>query len=150
MAKQTTYYEAHRRERLAYAAKYQTEHLEEHRQATERHRKKDPAANAQYQREYHREHAERVREQKRQSYHRRRAEQAEYNRERRDPEAVKARSLVATALRRGTIVKPKECSSCGTETPSRRLHAHHHRGYENPLDVQWLCSWCHGARHRKD
>lgn len=150
LAKQAAYYEANRPSRLAYAAKYQQEHLEEHRQATERHRKKDPKATREYHRQYRAENRERLREQGRTKAHLLKDKQAEYQRTRRDPAKRAARSAVEAALNDGTLVKPNDCSRCHQPTPSRRLHGHHHRGYDYPLDVQWLCTLCHGTEHRKD
>lgn len=34
---------------------------------------------------------------------------------------------------------------CGTD---KNVHGHHH-DYSKPLDVEWLCSTCHGIEHRK-
>ena len=62
------------------------------------------------------------------------------------PERIKARAAVATLLRRGDIVKPATCSTCGALGP---VDAHHHMGYalEQWLTVQWLCRRCHKAAH---
>lgn len=61
----------------------------------------------------------------------------------------RARLLLHEAVRRGWLAKPPACSSCYEPTPAFRLHGHHHLGYDAPLDVEWLCSLCHGTRHRK-
>ena len=55
-----------------------------------------------------------------------------------------ASSLVKRALIAKTIRKPNKCSDCGSKY---NLEAHHHNGYENPLDIVWLCRRCHGKRH---
>lgn len=70
------------------------------------------------------------------------------------PEMVRAHDAVKYALRVGKLVRPVVCSSCGLPPRPRRdglsgLHAHHHHGYENKLDVQWLCIDCHKRLHRK-
>ena len=57
-----------------------------------------------------------------------------------------ARSALHDAVRRGLISRPAECSEC--HSTERKIHGHHHRGYDNALDVEWLCSACHGRRHR--
>lgn len=62
------------------------------------------------------------------------------------PEKYKAHNLVNNALRNKKLTKPKKCSRCGKHTDL--LHAHHTE-YSKPLDVQWLCSTCHGEEHSK-
>jgi hypothetical protein len=73
------------------------------------------------------------------------AESSERSRER-HPEKVKAREALNHAVAAGTVVKPDRCEDCGEPTESRRLHGHH-EDYSKPLDVEWLCSACHGTRH---
>lgn len=55
----------------------------------------------------------------------------------------RARSAVNHGLRDGKIVKPKVCMDCGRELP---LEAHH-KDYNKPLDVDWICKECHENRH---
>lgn len=52
----------------------------------------------------------------------------------------KAQSAIQYEVRKGAIVKPKTCQTCGDE---RKLVAHHWRGYDHPLDVWWICHPCH-------
>jgi ribosomal protein L40E len=60
-------------------------------------------------------------------------------------EKDRARKRLLHALRMGYVVKPAACSRCGATTKIQG----HHEDYERPLDVVWLCSCCHGERHRK-
>lgn len=61
------------------------------------------------------------------------------------PERVKARMAVSRAIASGKIVKPKTCCHCNA---TGRIEGHHFNGYENALDVLWLCVPCHRDRHR--
>lgn len=49
---------------------------------------------------------------------------------------------VHLALRSGRLRK-EPCLMCG-RLP---VHAHHPRGYDNALDVEWLCPWHHREAH---
>lgn len=49
------------------------------------------------------------------------------------------------AWRRHREVQP--CESCGATEDVQR---HHHRGYDRPLDIQWVCRVCHAALHRQE
>lgn len=56
---------------------------------------------------------------------------------------------VHKSLKSGLLIRPDSCSECGVHDPRGSdgrtlIHAHHHAGYDRPLDVQWLCSACHG------
>lgn len=53
-----------------------------------------------------------------------------------------ARLAVGRALRAGKLTR-QPCEVCGKET----VAAHHRNGYDNPLDVVWLCSMHHGQEH---
>lgn len=71
------------------------------------------------------------------------------NQRARYPEKYKARSLVASAVASGKLVKPADCQECKTPTAKELLHGHHYDGYDKPLSVQWLCLPCHQEAHRK-
>ncbi len=43
----------------------------------------------------------------------------------------------------GKIVRPKRCSACNIKS---RIHGHH-RDYNQPLLIVWLCSKCHRMEH---
>src|SRR5208283_3777691 len=59
------------------------------------------------------------------------------------PEEYRARTAVARALKKGILKKSSECQICGRQG---RLHGHH-GNYLKPLEVLWLCPWCHAKEH---
>jgi hypothetical protein len=58
---------------------------------------------------------------------------------------AKCRDLLNDAVRVGVVIKPNECSNCGST--DRRIEAHH-ESYYRPLEVVWLCYQCHSDLHR--
>ena len=56
-----------------------------------------------------------------------------------------ARVIVYRHVRKGTLEKPKVCSSCQLE---KNLEGHH-KDYSKPLNVTWLCRQCHADEHRR-
>lgn len=64
----------------------------------------------------------------------------------RNPEKRQARIKVSNAIRAGILCKPEKCERCGKYEISRKIHAHHH-DYMKPLEVEWICSGCHGLEH---
>lgn len=60
---------------------------------------------------------------------------------------VKARETLRDAVKHRRVTKPDSCERCGNKTERRFLHGHHH-DYSRPLDVEWLCSRCHGVESR--
>ena len=57
--------------------------------------------------------------------------------------ARKAYIIVETAIRHGKL-KSEPCCRCG----AKKTHAHH-ENYLEPLNIIWLCTICHGERHRE-
>ena len=57
-----------------------------------------------------------------------------------------AQAKVESAVKNGRLKKPDACQWC--EKPSSMLHGHH-RDYDKPLDVIWLCPPCHAKIHGK-
>jgi len=101
--------------------------------------------------------AEKEKIRKRLSYRKRRDANLEAFRERerrwakkkpqskRIPEHQKARLEVRKAVMNGILIRPKRCPKCLSSKD--RIQAHHH-DYSKPLEIEWLCSRCHGKEHR--
>ena len=99
----------------------------------------DPASDARYQRQYIELHREACKER-----WRRNKKRVGYKKKR-DPIKEKCRQAVRNAVATGKIIKPKNCSKCGLP----RLLQAHHKDYAKPFEFEWLCSLCHGIKHRK-
>lgn len=72
----------------------------------------------------------------------------------RNPEKTRAHRMVREAIRKGILIRPDRCSMCQLGDPMRSdgrsgIQAHHHRGYQWPLDVVWLCAKCHASEDRR-
>jgi len=65
------------------------------------------------------------------------------------PEKVEARALVRAAIASGQMKKPDHCEepSCGRS--GVKLEAHHD-DYAKPLEVRWLCKWCHNKERQNE
>lgn len=71
----------------------------------------------------------------------------------------RAISLVGAAIKSGNLVRSSHCELCGRapeSTPimekrgrSPILYAHHWNGYNNPLDVWFICRSCNGVLNGK-
>lgn len=61
----------------------------------------------------------------------------------------KAYRIVKTAVRKGHLIPPSVCSHCNKGAVRsdgvRAIQAHHHKGYDSPLDIVWLCPTCHAS-----
>jgi hypothetical protein len=61
-----------------------------------------------------------------------------------NPKKRWAHLQVHNALRTGNLTRPNKCKSCNKQT--HKLHAHHD-DYDRPLNVRWLCHYCHMRWH---
>ena len=71
-----------------------------------------------------------------------------YPRSSKSKDKIWARDQIRDAIYDKRIKPKKECEDCGHGFSKHRREAHH-EDYSKPLDVIWLCSLCHGLRHRK-
>lgn len=60
----------------------------------------------------------------------------------------RAYSTFKDALKSGRLRRPDTCTKCGTNPGRGRagqslIQGHHHKGYDHPLEVEWLCASCH-------
>lgn len=62
-----------------------------------------------------------------------------------NPEKRSAHNIVTKYILNGSIKKPTNCSTKGCS--KKKIQAHHD-DYSKPLDIMWLCTSCHGLRHR--
>jgi hypothetical protein len=72
---------------------------------------------------------------------------AAYNRKwyQRNKNKALAQRMTRLAIDRGELVRPATCEQCGGNTCGIEAH---HCDYDKPLDVMWLCRWCHKKWHR--
>lgn len=69
-------------------------------------------------------------------------------RDKRTAEQSRAHRRVRDAIKRGALSRPATCERCQKKPAPgsdgrATIHAHHARGYDCPLDVEWLCAACH-------
>lgn len=59
----------------------------------------------------------------------------------------KIQQKVRDSVRSGVLVKQNICELCKRKLKFASIAGHHHRGYEYPLDVLWVCQPCHAKIH---
>lgn len=64
----------------------------------------------------------------------------------RDKAKIRARHLLAVAIKKGTVTRPASCSKCATAC----IPEGHHEDYSKPLEVVWVCTACHMAGHKNN
>lgn len=113
---------------------------------TRRYMKQHREERRQYQRQYAAKFPERIEESNRKWRERHPDRHQQAHRADREIHVMEvvARRAVKAAKANGTLV-PQSCERCGSTT---RIEAHH-EDYSKPLDVNWLCSGCHGDRHKE-
>lgn len=75
------------------------------------------------------------------------AKQVEYDRRwtEEHPQATNARRMVSNAIKRGFVIRPKNCEACGRDA---RIYGHHD-DYNEPFKIKWVCGSCHRKIHVK-
>lgn len=58
---------------------------------------------------------------------------------------IKARNKLRYAVKVKKILKPEKCEMCFEK---RKLHGHH-EDYSKPIEVIWVCNFCHAQIHMK-
>ena len=67
----------------------------------------------------------------------------------RNPVKRAAHIILGNAVKNSKIAKPEKCQRCGLEPKRRHIHAHHN-DYAKPLEVEWICVWCHIEEHKDE
>lgn len=98
-------------------------------------------------RQYHADNKQACNERSRQYYADNRQAMLEHDAKRHKTPKGRARLAVTNAVRDGVLFKPGRCEKCNEPFEKHLLHGHH-EDYSKPLEVEWLCSKCHGKRHR--
>ena len=57
-------------------------------------------------------------------------------------ERDRAYTKLHRAVKSGKVRKLELCQLCGVSCKHHRIEAHHYNGYNNPLDVWWVCDQC--------
>lgn len=140
--------------------KYNKENREKCAEKLRKWRKKNPEKNKEYGRKYSEIHRDKIIARRRTPEYREKMKilvknWVENNKERnrnnqriykkKNRKKENARGLIAKAVRRNKIVRPKNCDMCLIRcTPDA-----HHKDYDKPYEVQWLCKDCHMKIHGK-
>jgi hypothetical protein len=61
----------------------------------------------------------------------------------------RAHVAVNRAVKAGKLIKPTSCQTCNRTCKHIRLGGHHHRGYDFPLDVWWICQRCNSLLRKR-
>ena len=65
-----------------------------------------------------------------------------------DKKKAKAHAKFFYATKIGKIERPDKCTDCGKTEKELGAKIHgHHKDYDKPLEVVWLCSSCHKKHH---
>ncbi len=61
-----------------------------------------------------------------------------------NPKKAAAHALIYWSVVAGVIQRKEKCEECDKVSKTEA----HHEDYEKPLDIMWLCKYCHSKKHR--
>ena len=62
---------------------------------------------------------------------------------------VKAEQMLNKAVNTGKIIKPVTCPIC-ENSGEEYIITGHHEDYTKPLNVDWMCCYCHNSLHLQE
>jgi|WetSurMetagenome_2_1015567.scaffolds.fasta_scaffold448103_1 hypothetical protein len=65
--------------------------------------------------------------------------------EKKNPEKISAQRKVRNEIKRGRMIRPEICEIC----KKTGNIAAHHEDYNKPLEVIWMCEYCHLYHHQR-
>ena len=65
--------------------------------------------------------------------------------EKENPEKISAQRKVRSAIKSGKLIRPEICDVCKKQGNI----AAHHEDYNKPLEVIWMCQYCHLYHHQR-
>lgn len=65
--------------------------------------------------------------------------------ERLNPEKIRAQRKFRAAIKSGKLIRPDICDVCNK---SGKIQGHH-EDYNKPLDIIWMCNYCHLYHHQR-
>lgn len=127
-------YKKNREKHLDWAKKYQVGKSKERLEKDKEYRKK-----------WYLENRERVRKQRKNQKERINEWSKKYK-EKISLQKKMAHRAINLEIRKGNIVRPKECSICKSD--KYKIEGHH-EDYSKPLEIIWVCTYCHKAIHKE-
>jgi hypothetical protein len=117
---------------------------EQARRSYEKHREKIARKRAKKNRKQEEREKNRLRQAEWRKSNRSKCGEVVANWKKKNPQKAGAHSLVLWAVKTGVLNRPDKCEECGK---SGKIQGHH-EDYTKPLEIKWLCKFCHSRKHQ--